>query len=133
MRPGCESETDQEGVSHNTDQEAFIRDNIITGEEEEFRKYQDNVKFPRGESKQEDVVLVRRYLRSTKNKGAAVPDGISGRLVNMIQNTVVGRACIEDIAGWSNKASGVRVPSQAREMQVVMIPKPGKDASKVKR
>ena len=50
----------------------------------------------------------------------------------MIKGTALGRAVLHDVALWATLKEKVRVPEIAREMTVGIIPKPGKDHTKVK-
>lgn len=50
----------------------------------------------------------------------------------MIKETALGKAVLEGVALWATPKERIRVPENAREMTMVMIPKPGRDHSKVK-
>ena len=66
------------------------------------------------------------------NQSAPGPDGISWRHLKMIKATPLVQAVLEDIALWATPKERVRVPETAREIVMVIIPKPGRDHQKVK-
>ena len=68
-------------------------------------------------------------IKTTKNKSAAGPDGISWRLLKMIAKTNLGRRIESDVALMDN---GLRVPDSCGEMAMVMIPKPREHHAEVK-
>jgi len=75
------------------------------------------------------VKEVLRALARTKNNSSPGPDGISYRLLRMIQDTDLGKAVINDIA------RNIELPSQTPPpwdgLKMVMIPKPNKDLNTV--
>ena len=75
---------------------------------------------------------VRRALRSTKNRSAAGPDNVSWRLLKMISTTHLGRQLERDVVRMADVRNRLRVHSQWRDLMMIMIPKPGKDHTKVK-
>jgi len=71
----------------------------------------------------------RKALARTKSNSAAGPDGISYRLLKLVKDTPIGQAVIKEIASWVE--TGL-IPNHARDLPMVMIPKPGKDHKTVK-
>ena len=112
---------------------AFVKHNIITetrereGEEEE----EEGARGPVKRRKPSDTG-VRKALSKTNNKLALGPDSISWHLLKMIKATALGQAVLDDITLWASPKEQVKVPAVAREMIIVMIPKPGRDHAKVK-
>ena len=131
---------DEEGQVHSDDSAiatAFVKHNLITEEREEEAELEEGEEetgylVKRRAPSSTAMKRVLRALSKTKNKSAAGPDGISWWLLKMIKGTPLGRAVLEDVALWATPKERVKVPEAAREMTIVMIPKPGKDHSKVK-
>ena len=67
-------------------------------------------------------------LSSTNNKWAPGPDGIGYRLIKAVRDTRLGKDLVAEVVGalmeW-------RIPPRWNEILVVVIPKPGKDLTKI--
>ena len=72
---------------------------------------------------------IERGLNRTASNSAPSPDGIGYRLLKLIRSSTLGKGGIEEIAGCAEE--GV-LPEKARDMKIVMIPKPGKNQAEVK-
>lgn len=68
-------------------------------------------------------------MSKTSKSSSPGPDGISYRLLKLIRDTDLGKAILNDIA---LTVTGTHTPLAWRALSMVMIPKPGKDHSKVK-
>ena len=132
QKPRCVEIENRTGQVHSSDGDivaAFIKHNLITKEKEEGGdERREEEKVRRRAPSQE---AVRRTLKALKNKLVAGPEGIDRRLLQMLKGTALGRAVLEDVSLWASPEEGVKVPDTAREMTVVMIPKPGRDHGKV--
>jgi len=76
------------------------------------------------------TLSVRRALSRTSNNSAPGPDGISYRLLKILQDTDLGRAVINDIAFNVDHLSPNPPPWEGLKM--VMIQKPNKDHTTIK-
>ena len=63
---------------------------------------------------------VRSALKTTKNKSAAGPDGISWRLLKMLG---LGKLILRDVARVADTRKQLRMPSEWRDMMMVIIPR----------
>jgi len=123
---------DDEGNTYEGDQEkfeAFKRHNLIT-DPAEPREAVGQQQRQRATST--TLRRVDQALRKTKSNSAPGPDGISWKLLEAIRETPLGRAIIEDIAQVVGEEHTTRMPEEWRELEMVMLPKPGKDHTKVK-
>ena len=79
----------------------------------------------------EDEVLewVQSALSGTKNNSAAGPDGVGYRMIKAVRETKLGIEVLGEVVA---ALRGVYIPDRWREMQVVLIPKPGRDLTKTK-
>ena len=57
------------------------------------------------------------------------PDGIGYRLMKMVRDTRLGRELVDEVVDGLKTGE---VPKAWRDMQVVLIPKPGKDLTMTK-
>lgn len=108
---------------------AFQDHNIICGDppsESEHREMRKVV------LKEETKATVRRALSKTKNTSALGPDEVTWRLLKMIKDTRLGEAVLEDVEMMVQLDIGYYGEAEWRDMMMVIIPKPGKDHSKVK-
>ena len=71
---------------------------------------------------------VDQALAKTSNSSAPGPDLISWRLLKAVSATVIGNAILDLVV--TSLQTG-QLPQEWREMRTVMIPKPGKDHTKV--
>jgi len=131
-RARCGAIKDDDGNVYEGDHdkfEAFKRHNLITDPAE-----------PRAEVRQQErrqasETTIRRVelaLRKTKGNSAPGPDGISWKLLKLIRNTQLGKALMEDVAQVVDERCDTRMPEEWRAMKMVMLPKPGKDHSRVR-
>jgi len=72
---------------------------------------------------------VRKALAGTSNRSAPVPDGIGYKLIKRVLDLELGRELIREVA--ENLFNG-KIPKEWQHSKVVMIPKLGKDHSKMK-
>jgi len=79
---------------------------------------------------QASIASTLRALAGTKNNSSPGPDRIPHRLLNLIRETPLRQALINDI-GLGSEVQ-VAIQESQREMAVVMNPKSGKDRHKVK-
>ena len=110
---------------------AFLEHNIICGDpapESERRDHGTRKVALKAETK----TAVRRALSKTKNTLAPGPDGVTWKLLKMIKDTRLGEAVLEDVGMMAQLDLGYYGEAEWRDMVMVMIPKPGKDHSKVK-
>jgi len=119
---GQEYETDAEKF------QAFQEHNLITEPAEARSEVGEQ---PRRRMKEVDILRVTTALRNTKNGSVPGPDRISWKLLKAIKETELGRAIIEDVAQVA-LAEATRMPEEWRNMKMVMLPKPGKDHTRVK-
>ena len=130
-RGRCGVIKNEEGV-YETDEEkadAFIKHNLITDPAD--------ARTAVGYQKREEVSesarrRVEQALRHTKNNSAPGPDNISWKLLKTISGTMLGKAIIEDVAQVTSEDSITRMPEEWRKLKMIMLPKPGKDHTKVK-
>ena len=78
------------------------------------------------------LTRVRTALKNTRKKSCAGPDHISWRLLKMIAKTGPGRQLERNVARTPYVRNRLSIPSQQLELTMVMIPKPGKDHTRVK-
>lgn len=79
---------------------------------------------------EEPVALVREDLKKTDTNNSPGPDRIPYRLLKLIQDSNLGKAILNDIARVAD--GKVAIPTETQGPKKVMIPKPGKDITKVK-
>jgi len=110
--------------------EAFLQHNIICGEPNPDTERRDKTRrvVPREETR----AAVRTALSRTKNTSAAGPDGVTWRLLKIVKDTRLGRAVLEDVGMVAQLDINYYGETEDRGMTIVIIPKPGKDHSKVK-
>ena len=77
---------------------------------------------------------VKDVLKKTKNYSSPGPDSISYRILKLLADTPLGKAILNDIATTILRPGykAIPVPPQYHQMKMVMIPKPGKDHTRVK-
>ena len=76
------------------------------------------------------IRAILQALSGTASNSAPGPDGISYRFLNIIKHTPLGQAVINDIA--FNTDNPDYLPPPWKGLNIVMIPKPGKDHSSIK-
>jgi len=108
---------------------AFIKHNLITEPADPRRDVEPQIRKEVSESARRSV---EQALRRTKNNSAPGPDNISWRLLKMVSGTQLGRAIIEDVAQVASEEHATRMPENWRKLKMIMLPKPGKDHSRVK-
>ena len=74
--------------------------------------------------KDEVMEWVRNALSGTKNNSAARPDGVGYRLIKAIRDTRLDSKLLGVVV---TALRGGYIPDRWRDMQVVLIPKPGRD------
>jgi len=129
-RPRC-GELNDGIFSYQSDEEklqAFKNHNLIMDPAEPRRPVQ---RQERHKGKEEWVQRAREALGKTKNSSAPGPDGVTWKLLKKIKDTKLGRALLEDAAQVAYM-EGARMPEEWRKMRMIMLPKPGKDHTKVK-
>ena len=83
--------------------------------------------------KEQLVASLRKALSTTKNTSAPGPDRVSYRLLKEIMNIELGEQSLGVLADFlRGRRSLLSSTGDGREVTVVMIPKEGKDLSKVK-
>jgi len=130
-RARCGVITNDQGT-YETDEEkarAFIQHNLIT----EPAAPRTAVGLQRRQPVSEPARRrVEQALCRTRNNSAPGPDNISWKLLKAIRGTPLGKAIIEDVAQVTSEEHQTRIPEEWRELKMVMLPKPGKDHTKVK-
>ena len=132
LRERCGTLKDSEGRTHDTSEgkrQAFVAHNLITMPAEARSRVG---RQKRREPSEETMVQLRHMLQNTRNDSAPGPDGISWKLLKMIQHTAIGRAVLQDAGQVAESKNFTRMPEEWRDMKMVMIPKPGKDHTAVK-
>jgi len=104
---------------------AFTKHNLITepAERTEVRRQ------PRRKPCTDTMVQIHQALKKTRNDSAPGPDGVSWKLLEVLKDTNLGRAALEDAGQVSEASQMTRMPEEWRAMK---IPKPGKDHTAVK-
>jgi len=109
---------------------AFLEHNIICGQPAPVTETRRLTK--RAIPKEEMRERVRRALMKTRNNSTPGPDGITWRLPKAIIDRRLGRAVLDDMGQTAELGNGYYGEEGWRNMTMVMIPKPGKEHSKVK-
>jgi len=75
---------------------------------------------------------ILRALKKTKSSSCPGPDGISWRLLKALKDTRLGKTVLEDAGQMAQVGNKYYGEEEWRQMEMVMIPKLGKDHRKVK-
>ena len=126
---------DDQGVIHCTNRqkiEAFQNHHLVYKEDNQ----EEIVNYPKRGKRTEDRTLVqeiRKLLAKTKDTQPG-PDMISYKLLKQIKDTALGQSILNNVASMipTESRQAFQIPQHLLSMQMVMIPKPGKDITKVK-
>ena len=132
-RCGTLEREDGEKVEEDDDEgkcKAFLEHNIICGPMHQGTEERPRTRRP--SPSDETRERVRRALMKTRNNSAPGRDGITWRLLKAIRDTRLGRVVLDDVGQMAEMGNGYYGEEEWRGMTMVMIPKPGKDQSKVK-
>lgn len=108
---------------------AFVEHNVIHDYSEPVTNSQKTTRItptPR------TMERVGKALGKTKCSSSPGPDGISWRLLKALKDTWLGKAILEDIGQMAQVENRYYGEEEWRQVEMVMIPKVGKDHSKVK-
>ena len=111
---------------------AFLLHNIICEDPTPDTERRDGGETRRVKPREETRAAVRRALSKTKNTSAPGPDGVTWKLLKMIKDTRLGRAVLDDVGMVAQLDIKYYGEPEERGMTMVMIPKPGKEHSRVK-
>jgi len=110
--------------------EAFRKQHLLTDQEGPPRPVRTMTPRPYALGKPHTIRAILQALSKTSNNSAPGPDGIFYRLLKILRDTPLGQAIINDIADNTDNPSQENPPW--RGLNMVIIPKPGKDHSSVK-
>jgi len=134
LRKRCHALEKEEGsIIHEDDQEgkcrAFIEHNVIYGQCEATPDVRRTARIT---PPTRVMDRVRRALGRTKSSSSPGPDGVTWRLLKALKDTKLGKAVLEDIGQMAQAGNKYYGEEEWRQMEMIIIPKPGRDHSKVK-
>ena len=108
---------------------AFLEHNIICGPPPEKTE---PIGTRRCQPRQEMMRAVRKALAKTRNLSVSGPDGDIWRLLKAVKDTRLGKAALEAVGQMSEVENRYYGEEDWRGMVMVMMPKPGKNHTKLK-